>query len=71
MLRDGSQKVYPSGMDAGPKIAQVAALVGEPARANILACLMGGQALTASELAYVSGDLVARTRPVAPGTGPA
>ena len=42
-------------MDAGPKIAQIAALVGDPSRANMLACLMGGQALTASELAYVSG----------------
>src|SRR3954453_18224943 len=42
-------------MDTGPKIAQVAALVGDPARANMLACLMDGRALTASELAYVSG----------------
>ena len=30
-------------MDAGPKIAQVAALVGDPARANMLACLMGAR----------------------------
>jgi DNA-binding transcriptional ArsR family regulator len=42
-------------MDTGPKIAQVAALVGDPARANILASLMDGRALTASELAYISG----------------
>ena len=42
-------------MEAGPKIAQVAALVGDPARANMLAHLMDGRALTASELAYVSG----------------
>jgi len=42
-------------MDTGPKIAQVASLVGDPARANMLACLMDGHALTASELAYVSG----------------
>jgi DNA-binding transcriptional ArsR family regulator len=41
-------------MDTGPKIAQVAALVGDPARANMLACLVDGRALTASELAYVS-----------------
>lgn len=33
-------------------LAGVAALVGDPARANILGALMGGQALTASELAY-------------------
>ncbi|MBV9633181.1 MAG: helix-turn-helix transcriptional regulator [Methylobacteriaceae bacterium] len=42
-------------MDIGPKIAQVAALVGDPARASMLASLMDGGALTASELAYVSG----------------
>ena len=42
-------------MDNGPKIAQVASLVGDPARANMLAQLMDGRALTASELAYISG----------------
>jgi hypothetical protein len=42
-------------MDTGPKIAQVAALVGDPARANTLGALMDGRTLTASELAYVSG----------------
>jgi DNA-binding transcriptional ArsR family regulator len=42
-------------MDIGPKIAQVASLVGDPARANMLAVLMDGRALTASELAYFSG----------------
>lgn len=42
-------------MDAGPKIAQIASLVGDPARANMLAALINGGALTASELAYVSG----------------
>jgi DNA-binding transcriptional ArsR family regulator len=42
-------------MDTGPKIAQVASLVGDPARANMLAHLMDGRALTASELAYISG----------------
>jgi DNA-binding transcriptional ArsR family regulator len=47
--------VLKRAMDTGPKIAQVASLVGDPARANILACLMDGRALTASELAYVSG----------------
>jgi uridine phosphorylase len=41
-------------MGTGPKIAQVASLVGDPARANRLACLMDGR-LTSSELAYVSG----------------
>ena len=38
-------------MKAGPDIAMVAALVGDPARANMLTALMTGRALTASELA--------------------
>jgi len=42
-------------MSTGPLIAEVAALVGDPARANMLTALMGGKALTASELAYVAG----------------
>src|SRR5688572_27069163 len=33
-------------------IAEVAALIGDPARVNILSALMGGQALTAGELAW-------------------
>src|SRR5437016_3429543 len=36
-------------------LAEVGALVGDPARANILAALMDGRALTAGELAYVAG----------------
>src|SRR3984893_3681481 len=39
-------------MKAGPDIAMVAALVGDPARANMLTALMTGRALTASELAH-------------------
>ncbi len=39
---------------AGASIAQVAALVGDPARANMLAVLMDGRALTAGELAFVA-----------------
>ena len=42
-------------MSADVRMAEVAALVGDPARANILAALMGGQALTASELTYAAG----------------
>jgi DNA-binding transcriptional ArsR family regulator len=42
-------------MAADVRIAEVAALVGDPARANILAALMGGRALTAGELAYAAG----------------
>jgi len=36
-------------------MVEVAALVGDTARATMLAALMGGQALTASELAYLAG----------------
>lgn len=42
-------------MKEGPDIAFAAALIGDPARANMLAALMGGQALTASELAAEAG----------------
>jgi DNA-binding transcriptional ArsR family regulator len=42
-------------------LAEIGALVGDPARANILAALMDGRALTAGELSYVAG--------VAPQTG--
>src|SRR3546814_4206910 len=37
------------------QLAGVAALIGDPARANILSALMDGRALTATELAYVAG----------------
>ena len=37
------------------EIAEVAALVGDPTRANILCALLDGRALTASELAYSAG----------------
>jgi len=42
-------------MKAGPDIAMVASLVGDPARANMLTALMTGRALTASELAQEAG----------------
>lgn len=38
-------------MRHGPNIAAIAALVGDPARANMLTALLNGAALTASELA--------------------
>ena len=38
-------------MKDGPDIARIAALVGDPARANMLTALVGGLALTAGELA--------------------
>jgi DNA-binding transcriptional ArsR family regulator len=39
-------------MIANVDIAEIAALIGDPARANMLSALMRGQALTATELAY-------------------
>jgi DNA-binding transcriptional ArsR family regulator len=42
-------------MKEGPVIASVAALLGDPARANILTALMDGRALTVSELAEAAG----------------
>lgn len=41
-------------MTAGPFIAEAAALIGDPARANMLAALMDGRALAAGELAYAA-----------------
>lgn len=41
-------------MVAAANMVEVAALVGDSARATILAALMSGQALTASELAYLA-----------------
>jgi DNA-binding transcriptional ArsR family regulator len=38
-----------------PAVSEVAALVGNPARANILTALADGRALTATELAYAAG----------------
>jgi DNA-binding transcriptional ArsR family regulator len=42
-------------MKDGPSIAPIAALAGDPARANMLAALLSGKALTASELAGEAG----------------
>ncbi len=42
-------------MAADVRMAEVAALIGDPARANILAALMGGRALTAGELVHAAG----------------
>lgn len=42
-------------MNETPRLAEIAALVGDPARANMLSVLMDGRALTAGELAYSAG----------------
>ena len=45
-------------MREGPDIAHIANLVGDPARANMLTALVGGTALTASELAQEAGVML-------------
>jgi DNA-binding transcriptional ArsR family regulator len=42
-------------MKDGPSIVGIAALIGDHARAEILTALVGGEALTATELAQVAG----------------
>lgn len=41
-------------MNTAPLIAEIAGLVGEPARASIMTALLDGRALTAGELAYAA-----------------
>ncbi|TPP10224.1 ArsR/SmtB family transcription factor [Rhizobium glycinendophyticum] len=45
-------------MAEGPDIARIAALIGDPARSNMLLALLGGKALTATELAGAAGVTV-------------
>jgi DNA-binding transcriptional ArsR family regulator len=45
-------------MKDGPSIASTAAVIGDPARANMLMSLMDGRALTASELSEAAGITV-------------
>ena len=42
-------------MKLGPDIAAIAALLGDPARANMMTALLAGQSLTAGELAREAG----------------
>lgn len=42
-------------MKEGPNIANIATLIGDPARANMLTALMSGKALTVTELANEAG----------------
>src|SRR3954468_23177936 len=51
-LAPGIMAAIKSGMTAAANTVEVAALVGDTARATMLSALMGGQALTASELAH-------------------
>jgi DNA-binding transcriptional ArsR family regulator len=45
---------YDAAMNNGPYIAEIAALVGDPARANMLSALMDGRALSAGDLAFAA-----------------
>ena len=47
-------QVLNRAMTTGPIIAEIAALVGEPARATMLLALLDGRALTAHELAFAA-----------------
>src|SRR5580698_4662634 len=42
-------------MKDGPNIARIAALLGDPARADVLTALLADRALTATELASIAG----------------
>ena len=42
--------LYQATMTEGPYIAEAASLIGDPARANMLAALLSGRAMTATEL---------------------
>jgi DNA-binding transcriptional ArsR family regulator len=42
-------------MKDGPNIARIAALIGDPARSDVLTALLTGRALTATELAAIAG----------------
>jgi DNA-binding transcriptional ArsR family regulator len=55
MLAPRSGFAHIASMPIAPQIAEVAALVGDPARANMLCALLGGRALTAGELAIAAG----------------
>jgi DNA-binding transcriptional ArsR family regulator len=48
------ENAYIEAMTTPVSLAEVAALVGDPARANILCALLDGRALTAGELAYAA-----------------
>ena len=53
-LRPRRTGCYIDSMITGPLIAEMAGLVGEPARATMLSALLDGRALTATELAYAA-----------------
>ena len=54
MVTNGGTCAKLKGMSAAPSLAEIAALVGNPARANVLTALLDGRALTATELAFAA-----------------
>ena len=55
-MTSGRDPLIIAGMTANPPpLSEIAALVGSPARANMLTALLDGRALTASELAHAGG----------------
>ena len=54
VLTDGCSRATATPMTSSPSIAEIAALVGNPARANVLVALLGGSALTATDLAFAA-----------------
>lgn len=54
LLAHGAAAVVASRMAADANLVEVAALVGDTARATMLGALMGGQSLTGGELAFVA-----------------
>jgi DNA-binding transcriptional ArsR family regulator len=54
LLAGNAGETIESGVVAAANLVEVAALVGDTARATMLAALMGGEALTATELAFLA-----------------
>jgi DNA-binding transcriptional ArsR family regulator len=50
----GDNRIYNASMSDITRMTSIAALVGDPARANILVALLDGRALTAKELAFAA-----------------
>jgi hypothetical protein len=61
-LRPRRTGCYIEFMITGALIADIAGLVGEPARATMLTALLDGRALTATELAYAARVTDVETR---------
>jgi DNA-binding transcriptional ArsR family regulator len=55
LVRAGRSTYVWTMSEAEPAVSEIAALVGSPARANILMALHDGRALTATELSYIAG----------------